>query len=149
MTLDDLSESKLIEDYKHIVLEEVRKTVRNKLELEDYIQIGFLGLIKAVRKFDPSQGGFENYAKACIKNELMASFKKRSKKSFYYKYDEKKSEKVWEVLPDSLTSTEKVVLRMKCENYTNKEIADFLNLTKKYVKKVYIDCINKIKHANQ
>ena len=61
----------------------------------------------------------------------------------------KKSEKVWEVLPDSLTSTEKVVLRMKCENYTNKEIADFLNLTKKYVKKVYIDCINKIKHANQ
>jgi len=149
MTLDDLSESKLIEDYKYIVLEEVKKTVRNKLELEDYIQVGFVGLIKAVRKFDPSQGDFENYAKVCIKNELMTSFKRRSKKSFYYNFSEKKSEEVWEILPDSLTSTEKVVLRMKCENYTNREIADFLNLTKKYVKKVYVDCINKIKHANE
>jgi DNA-directed RNA polymerase specialized sigma subunit len=142
-------ESKLIEEHRELVISEVIETLNSKSDLEDYIQVGFIGLIKAHRKFDPEKGCFENYAKTCVKNEVMASLKKKVKKTVYHKKSDKPDVAVWEVVPDSLSDTEKAVLKMKCQNYTNKEIADMLYLTKPYVKEVYRNCIKKLRIANE
>ena len=46
------------------------------MELEDYFQIGSLGLLKAIDTFDPNKGSnFSTYAYRCIQNEIKLYFK--------------------------------------------------------------------------
>tara|TARA_R110000744_G_scaffold174750_4_gene293512 strand:+ start:1652 stop:2104 length:453 start_codon:yes stop_codon:yes gene_type:complete len=142
-------ESKLIEEHRELVISEVMEVVNSKSDLEDYIQVGFIGLIKAYRKFDPEKGCFENYAKVCVRNEVMVALKKKVKNTVYHKKSDKSDIVVWEVVPDSLSDTEKIVIKMRCQNYTNKEIAEMLCLTKTYVKQVYANCIKKLRSANE
>lgn len=43
---------------------------------EDLLQVGFLGLVKAIRNFDPARGsGLAGYARACVTGELRRHFR--------------------------------------------------------------------------
>lgn len=55
-----------------------RRPLRNKGEnLEDLRQVAVLGLLKAIRRFDPARGRFEAYAVPTIKGELRRHFRDR------------------------------------------------------------------------
>lgn len=52
------------------------KEIKYKYELEDLIQIGYLGLLKAARKFDETKGlKFSTYAFPMIKYEIMKTMR--------------------------------------------------------------------------
>lgn len=56
---------------RRLVWKIARKFARNPIELEDFFQIGCIGLIKASRKFDPSTGNaFSSYAVPLIRGEI-------------------------------------------------------------------------------
>lgn len=81
---------KLNNDQKRIVLENMRLVhfvvrkicvYEKALEYDDFVSIGTIGLIDAVKTFDPLKGyTFSSYATKCIRNKIILSFKK-SKKS--------------------------------------------------------------------
>lgn len=49
-------------------------------DIEDYMEIGIIGLIKAVDSYDPSKGvKFSTYSFKCIQNELMMEIRRNKK----------------------------------------------------------------------
>lgn len=70
-SLSDLQE-KLLEDNYRLVPFCVRKYFNPPYDdFEDYVQIGSIGLFKAVRSYQPESGLFSTYAAKCIRNELL------------------------------------------------------------------------------
>lgn len=70
----------LIERNLRLVVHIVKKYQGGESEIEDYISIGSIGLIKAVNTFDDSKGKLVTYACRCIENELLMYL--RGKKKF-------------------------------------------------------------------
>jgi RNA polymerase sporulation-specific sigma factor len=75
--------NKFIEDNLKFVHYIVRKFNVPPQEYEDYVQIGSIGLVKAVNKFDVSKGFvFASFAVRCIENHIL-THKRNNKKSVY------------------------------------------------------------------
>ena len=69
----------MFENNKGLVWEVIKNMhiyATKDMDLEDYYQIGCMGLLKAIDKFDSSKGtAFSTYAYITIKNELKSYFK--------------------------------------------------------------------------
>lgn len=69
----------MFENNKNLVWEVIKNMhiyATKDMNLEDYYQIGCMGLLKAIDKFDSSKGtAFSTYAYITIKNELKSYFK--------------------------------------------------------------------------
>ncbi len=78
----------LIERNLRLVAHIAKKYSSNDREMEDYISIGIIGLIKAIDSFDVEKGiRLATYASRCIENELLMvlrSSKKQSKEVYLY-----------------------------------------------------------------
>lgn len=70
----------LIERNLRLVVHIAKKYQSGESEIEDYISIGSIGLIKAINTFDDSKGKLVTYACRCIENELLMHL--RGKKKF-------------------------------------------------------------------
>lgn len=70
----------LIERNLRLVVHIVKKYQNAEDDIEDYISIGSIGLIKAIKTFDDNKGRLATYACRCIENELLMFF--RGKKKF-------------------------------------------------------------------
>lgn len=70
----------LIERNLRLVVHIVKKYQSGEDEIEDYISIGSIGLIKAIKTFDDNKGKLVTYACRCIENELLMYL--RGKKKF-------------------------------------------------------------------
>lgn len=70
----------LIERNLRLVVHIVKKYQSSEDEIEDYISIGSIGLIKAIQTFDDNKGKLVTYACRCIENELLMYL--RGKKKF-------------------------------------------------------------------
>ena len=46
---------------------------RDILDLEDFESMAYIGLIKAIREYDPSLGSFSNFASYCMQNAMRQS----------------------------------------------------------------------------
>lgn len=132
--------------------------VVNKLKPEqkfrdDYIQLGYIGLWKAYKKFDQSLGyKFSTIAYTCIKREIL-KFKIKEAKHNYKPYQDTSyytNDKIEELVPNNLTKKEKSVLKLRLQNYKMLEITKILNLSSRHVtQRIYKSAINKIKVANE
>jgi len=68
---DKLSEEIIIEENMPLVHSCVRKLMRDELEYDDLLQLGSIGLIKAIRRFDVNFGvRFSTYAVPLIMGEI-------------------------------------------------------------------------------
>lgn len=78
----------LIERNLRLVAHIAKKYSANDKEMEDYISIGIIGLIKAIDSFNMEKGiRLATYASRCIENELLMvlrSSKKQSKEVYLY-----------------------------------------------------------------
>ena len=70
----------LIERNLRLVVHIAKKYQNGEEDMEDYISIGCIGLIKAIKTFDESKGRLATYACRCIENELLMFL--RGKKKF-------------------------------------------------------------------
>ena len=75
----ELEEQLILKHYGLAVSQALRFIGNDKQLLEDYIQVGLIGLLKAVRKYDKNRSKFSTFATTCIKNELI-NFVNRSLK---------------------------------------------------------------------
>lgn len=74
------AKNKLIEHNLRLVAHIAKKYTNNKEEIEDYISIGSIGLIKAVNSFKESKGyKLSTYAAKCIENEILMNIRKNKK----------------------------------------------------------------------
>lgn len=75
-----LAEQVLVERNLRLVVHIVKKYQNGEDDIEDYISIGSIGLIKAIKTFDDNKGKLVTYACRCIENELLMFL--RGKKKF-------------------------------------------------------------------
>lgn len=72
----------LIRKNMRLVAHMVKKYTSSDMEQEDMISIGTIGLIKAIKSFDPEKGSrLATYAAKCIDNELLMQLRSNKKRS--------------------------------------------------------------------
>ena len=88
----------LMTKYKPVVLKKVRTMYLLGGETEDLIQEGMIGLIKAVRDYDESEGAtFHTFANLCVSRQMYTAIERAGRKkhiplNFYVSiYEEKES----------------------------------------------------------
>ena len=76
-------EEELIHDHYGLVVSQALYFL-NDSNFDDYIQVGLIGLLKAIREHDPERSKFSTFATVCIRNAINNLKEKDEKK------DEKK-----------------------------------------------------------
>lgn len=61
----------LIEQHIPLVKSTAEKITFNNDEYEDALQNGYVGLLKAAKKYDPAMGNFGSYAKVWVRGEIL------------------------------------------------------------------------------
>lgn len=80
---DKLAEEKLVKHNLRLVAHIVKKYVNTKADQDDLISVGSIGLMKAVKSYNPQKGNtFSTYASRCIQNEILMLL--RSQKKLYH-----------------------------------------------------------------
>lgn len=80
-TGDEAARNILIEHNLRLVVHIVKKYAQNAAEMDDYISIGTIGLIKAVSSFNPDkQIRLVTYAARCIENEILMTIRAAKKR---------------------------------------------------------------------
>ena len=147
-------EEELIHDHYGLVVSHALYFL-NDSNFDDYIQVGLIGLLKAIREHDPERSKFSTFATVCIRNAIKNLKEKDEKKDSitfeYAKVVEESyniSEKISDCLPDSLTEKQVFLIKLKSQNYTNAEIADLMSITKQEVIKQIDVIIKSLRETN-
>ena len=77
----ELAQKILVERNLRLVVHIVKKYQNADEDMEDFISIGCIGLIKAIRTFDEKKGRLATYACRCIENELLMFLRGKKKSS--------------------------------------------------------------------
>jgi RNA polymerase sigma factor (sigma-70 family) len=124
---------------------------RNSNELEDYVQIGYIGLIKAVRKYDKSKAKFSTMAWNYIKWEIMRHLSKHKIDNIIYDsslisniVSATITNEHEELMPFNLSPNENNILKLKLEGYSMREIAGKLKMSSYNLKTKYKQIINNL-----
>ena len=153
-------EERLIQNNYGLVVSQALSFLSKNSNIDDYIQAGLIGLLKAIRSYDSHISKFSTFASVCIRNEILKLKSKEDKKrSFRIIFDSNllaKSaaakyyirESFFDYVPDCLTEEENFILKLKLENHTNKEICDFLGCTRNALDKKLEVLFEKIREAN-
>tara|TARA_R110000751_G_scaffold266192_1_gene365246 strand:+ start:210 stop:713 length:504 start_codon:yes stop_codon:yes gene_type:complete len=154
-------EEQLVQSNYGLVVSQALSLLHKKSNIDDYIQVGLIGLLKAIRKHSSKLSKFSTFATVCIRNEILGLKKKESNKnsgeivfdsnllakSTAAKYYIKES--FFDYVPDCITEEEIFILKLKLESCTNREICDFLGCTKDILDKKLDSLFENIRKANQ
>jgi RNA polymerase sigma factor (sigma-70 family) len=138
----------------------------NHTEFEEYLQLGRIGLWKAIMKFDPTRGTkLSTIAWDYIRWEIIRYISKRQKEQrlmnspYLIPYLEKTNERkhsylmpaeLSDLLPKTLTDTEKRTVQLRNEGHTFQEIGNHLGgYTKGWANTLFKSAIRKIQDANK
>ncbi|MBQ2916918.1 MAG: sigma-70 family RNA polymerase sigma factor [Clostridia bacterium] len=155
---------------RHIVTKNLN--VRHD-DIDDYVSIGNIGLIKAANTFDESKGiKFSTYASRCITNEIFMQMRKE--KDYIYLDDiisidiDGNNLRLFDIIPDpnsnlielfdnydffiecfniilnALNSKERLVLLYSIAGYTQRSIGNLLNISQSYTSRLEKAAIRKL-----
>lgn len=86
---DEMARGSLIERNLRLVVYIARKFENTKINIEDLISIGTIGLIKAVNTFNPEKKiKLATYASRCIENEILMYLRRNNKTKSEVSFDE-------------------------------------------------------------
>lgn len=151
------SENDLVEENMPLVVHIVQKfKPKDIFEFEDYKQQGSIGLLKAIRKHDPTKGKLTTIAWRSIAWEIIRYINKENKTSgtfpiedFENLYWYEDNEGLQQYVGNDISGIEKDILDMKMCGYKTKEISKKLNISKQKVLTHYKNTINKIQKCNE
>ena len=128
----------------------------NKITLDDYIQAGFIGLLKAIRNHDENKSKFSTFASICIRNEILNLKRKHKKDAVVFNENlvlnnqpEEMINHFSDYLPDHLDEEQKFIVKLKLMNYNNAEIAEHLSCSKTTVSNRIKKIAALIKESNE
>lgn len=150
-------ETRLISDNMGLVASIAKKfNPKTQDELDDLIQAGTIGLLKAVRKFDETKAVLSTWAYRPIRWEII-DYLKRSKivgKQVKISPVNEPAYTITEEIlsnyePASLTDEEREILILISSSYNIREISSIMNITEYSVSKLLKIAADKIKEANE
>lgn len=139
-------------NYGLLVSQALSFNPRNQDELDDYIQTGCTGLVRAIKTHDSSLGALSTHICHCVRNSIINQIKynkKHSIASLHHPIVQHQSESLMEYLPDNLTDVDRTIINMKLQGYTRKEIAKVLGCKENNVKYKIKRTFDKIRKANE
>lgn len=111
----------IVSRYAYVVKSKASSMRVDFTEREDMMQEGFLGLISAVRAFNPEKNvSFSTYANRCIFNKMVSALPKRENEVFDEQSDDEPDNNTPESIFFSKLLSEEVSRIMK-ENFSDKE----------------------------
>ena len=131
-------QQQVMDNYGLVVSQALAFCSSRSSDLEDYIQSGLIGLLKAIRKHDPKRSKLSTYATTCIRNEIIKYINKNKKHNVNkvpledIEIPEKSID--WDTLTDSLSEEEKSILKLRLGNNSYREISDNMELSRNYIK---------------
>lgn len=110
-------------------------------------------MIKGIRTFDPKKGQMNTYLGTCIKNEILNYLRSQKKNKIIldssYRAVYFDEDKLWEILPDSMSQQDKDIISLKLNGNTRKEIANQIGKTENQVRYIIQKFLIKIREANE
>lgn len=148
-----MTKQQLIEDNMNLVYHTIHKHYPNLAHDEDIIQVGMVGLCKAVEKWDEEKGALSTLACRLIRNEITNELRRRKKDmgvlSLDYEVDDGEGGSTTfgdfvvgeedvayfdlESITDKLTPREREVIELKRSGLNIVEVAKALGVSKQYV----------------
>lgn len=123
----------IIDNY-HLIVSIALKfsTYKKRYDTEDLIQVGAIGLMKALDKYDPSKAKFSTFATWCVRNSILSFLQKESRLDREISYPNKKTAYEFEYDSTSipkLSKIENAIVELKKKKYNNIEISKIMNLS--------------------
>lgn len=120
---------------------------------EDYHQAGLIGLLKAIRKYDPTKAKLATFSFHTIKNEILLEHRKNKRNLKLLgeedvKIKEQNKENFDEFLPE-MSNLDKQIINYKLEGYTIADIADKMYMSQNDIKKQLKRIYKEIREANE
>ena len=121
---------------------------------EDLISIGMMGLLKAIRTYEPAKGAFSTIASLIINREivreLVKSNNKRQADNLDFDVAEEIKESLPEYLPESLSEQDRQILYLRFYlGCTYGEIGKQLGFTKQWANAKINSLLKKIRESNE
>lgn len=130
---------------------------RPPYDYEDLISIGMIGLLKAIRSYDPARGTqFSTVASIIIRREIIRELQKNNNSKFHEQIDENIVEEsrlnnliIDEYLPDDLEEEDRKILYDRFYlNKTFEDIGSSFGFTKQWAHMKMSGILNKIRDSN-
>jgi RNA polymerase sigma factor (sigma-70 family) len=123
------------------------------IDKNDYKQAGMVGLLKAIRKLDPTKASLATFSYRTIKNELLLEYRKNKRNLANLGESDlnvpaSEPSSFNEYLPE-MTDINKKIIQRKLEGYTISEIAVVLELSQQEIKNRLKQIYKDIKEANE
>jgi len=124
-------------------------------ELDEFIHVGSIGLLGAIRDFDPAKGcKLSTWAWKHIRWAIMkhiSFMQKHSHSQLPYDVMEQKSQSViWELLPPTLSDKERQTILLRLQGCTFEEVGQRLGgYTRGWANKLCKSATDKIREANE
>ena len=118
---DEVAQTKLVLHYEYLVESIARKYSHGKSHYEDIVQVGMLGLLGAIRRFDPTYGKtFEAFAVPTIVGEIKRFLRDKT-------WDVHVPRRIKELGPRIKGAVEQLTVELQ-RSPTISEIADYLEV---------------------
>jgi len=155
MSSDIKNEEQLVQENTGFVIKIAKSfNPSNATELDEYIQSGRIGLLKAIRLYNPKLG-----YKLCslagkyivweILNYIKSQKKYANNVQLIYSSSYNTPEELWEFMPDSMTDSERKAFQLRHEGNTYAEIGQKCGgYSRGWANRLCKSAIDKVKKAN-
>ena len=119
--------------------------------LDEYIQTGRIGLLKAIRKYDITRSTFSTSAWHHIRWAILGYIKQEYTTPtlpIMVEPSGEPHEEITDYLPNTLSDRERDVIMLRTEGRTFKDIGEIHGYSKSWANYVFHDAVVKIKEAN-
>lgn len=140
------------QNYGLIVSQALSFSPKSKDQLDEYIQVGSLAMMRAAKNFDESKNiKFSTFAYNCISNAIKNYIKKnkRCEEQLRIPIEYNLSINFEEILPDNLSDLETNIIKLKLKNCSLKEIAQELGHSVVKIRNTLYKTYDKIREANE
>lgn len=148
-------ETSLLEKHMGLVVKLAKSFSSSRpTELDEYVQAGRIGMLRAIRNHDPTRGKLTTLAWLCIKQEILKHINLTAVDTETTGMSNTISifntaDNISEYLPSTLTDKEKYVILLRCRGHTFQEIGQKLGgFTRGWANRLYKSALEKIQQAN-
>lgn len=136
------------ENYGLLVSQALSFNPKDKDQLEEYIQTGSIGMIKAIRTYNPEKGELSTHICCCVKNAIRTYIRHEKRQLKTKEITEEAYEHNFESINDYLTDSnelDNLILEMRLGRYTIREIAERVGCDLNQAKHLINKIVKKIK----
>lgn len=126
---------------------------KNDNEFDEFVQLGRIGLWKAIKAYDKSRGKLSTLAWYYIRWEIMKYINQEKKERVNVKNDidipSIDKDILWEYLPSTLSDLESKIINLHLDGYSFIDIGEKTGFSKTWVHSIYHKALKKISDANK